>query len=229
MSKTAIIEVVKRLDLPAVRRLLESKPALQEVVDRQGRNLLHIACSASPTKLGVPARQQLRLVDVLLNRGFEIDLQVGKDKCTPLFFAVARARNPALARLLIARGASPRNAPGCGLFAAGWWNDVPSLRLLLGAGADVDVEAGVTPFLASWCWRSFAAARYLALNGADVDFHDHKGRTALHWGVEKEYDPTLLAWLVKRGASPDKRDRDGVSARERASRKRDKRFLAALS
>ena len=54
------------------------------------------------------------------------------------------------------------------------------------------------------------------------------GRTALHYGVEKEVDPAQLAWLVDHGASPDIKDNSGVSARDRASRKRDKRWLAAL-
>jgi ankyrin repeat protein len=228
MSKTALIEAVKRLDLPAAKRLFDSKPEFKDVTDRQGRNLLHMACAASPAMLKVPYGTQVRLVDALLQRGFEIDMPYGKDKVTPLFIAVARARNPALVKFLLARGASVKAAPGGGLFAAAWWNDVTNLKLLVGAGATIDVEVGVTPFLAAWTWRQFAAAKYLALQGADLDFHDRKGRTALHWGIEKEFDPKLLAWLVKHGASPEKRDREGVTARERASRKRDKRFLAAL-
>ena len=228
MSKTAIIEAVKQLDLAETRRLLKETPSLRDVVDRQGRNLLHIACCASPVKLAIPYGKQPRFADFLLKQGFPVDQPVGKDACTALFYAVARARNPALVKLLLARGASVKAAPGCGLFAAGWWNDVTNLKLLVAAGADIDVEVGVTPFLAAWTWRQFAAAKYLALQGADLDFHDRKGRTALHWGIEKEFDPKLLTWLVKRGASPDKRDREGVTARERASRKRDKRFLAAL-
>ena len=61
----------------------------------------------------------------------------------------------------------------------------------------------------------------------DLD-ETREGKTALHYGVEKEFDPALLTWLVKHGASPDIKDREGVSARLRASRKRDKRFVAAL-
>jgi hypothetical protein len=66
------------------------------------------------------------------------------------------------------------------------------------------------------------------VKGADVNFKDQKGKTALHHGIEKEFDPALLAWLVTHGASPDIDDNTGVSARLKASRKRDKRFLAAL-
>jgi len=62
-----------------------------------------------------------------------------------------------------------------------------------------------------------------------VNYQDSKGKTALHHGVEKEFDPALLKWLVKHGASPDIKDRDGVTPRLKAARKRDKRFLAALA
>jgi ankyrin repeat protein len=228
VSKAAVIEAVTALDLAAARKLLEAKPALLAVTVRDGRNLLHLASSVDADDLRLSSRSQVQFVKFLLDRGFEIDLPVGPDKCTPLFFAVARAKNPALVKFLLDRGAKPSNAPGGGLFAAGWWDDVASVKLLIGAGAPVDVVVGVTPFLASWCWKRFAAAKALALNGADVNYQDAKGRTALHHGVEKEFDPSLLRWLIKHGASPDMADRQGVTARTRASRKRDKRFVEAL-
>jgi len=228
MSKTRIIESVQHLDLAATRKLLDAKPSLLTVTDRQGRTLLHLACRPSSASRGVPEARAIRLVDFLLDRGLDIDLPFGRDACTPLFVAVALARSPTLVRHLIARGAKPTKAPGGGLFAAGWWGDVENLKLLIRAGARVDVVVGVTPFLAAWCWRKFEAAKFLALNGADVNFQDRKGKTALHHGVEREFDPALLTWLVEHGASPDIKDRDGVTPRARASRKRDKRYAAAL-
>ena len=74
----------------------------------------------------------------------------------------------------------------------------------------------------------FQAAKFLAVRGANVNFQDKKGKTALHHGIEKEFDPSLLKWLVEHGASPDILDHDGVSPRRKASRKRDKQYLAAL-
>jgi gamma-glutamylcyclotransferase (GGCT)/AIG2-like uncharacterized protein YtfP len=221
MSKARIIEAVQRLDLEAVRTLLDEKPSLLAATDRQNRGLLHIACSQ-------PDAAATRLVSLLLDRGLDIEAPVGRDRCTPLFFAVARGRNPAVVKLLIKRGAKPANAPGGGLFAAGWWDDVENLGLLIRAGANIDIVVGITPFLASWCWKKFAAAKFLALRGANVNFQDEKGRTALHHGVEKEFDPALLRWLVKHGASPDIEDSTGVTPRLKASRKRDKRFVAAF-
>jgi len=229
MSKTAVIAAVRHLDVTAVRKLLDVRPSLLHVTDRKGRNLLQLACSAPAAALNLPETASVRLASLLLDRGLEIDAQVGGDKCTALFFAVARARSPALVRLLIRRGAKPAAAPGGGLFAAGWWDDVTNLDLLIRAGARIDVVVGVTPFLASWCWQRFDAAKFLATKGADVNFQDPKGRTALYHGVDKEFDPALLRWLVKHEASPDISAHDGVSARLKASRKRDKRFLAALA
>ena len=173
------------------------------------------------------------MVDLLLDRGLDIESPLGGDSCggcTALWFAVGRGRNPTLVKLLIKRGANPALAPGAGLFAAGWYEDTHILDLLLRAGAAIDIVEGMTPFLACWNWKKFKAARHLVRKGADVNYQDPKnGKTALHYGVEKEFDPALLEWLVKRGASADIADRDGVTARMKAARKRDKQWLDALT
>ena len=232
MSKTRMIEAVKRLDVDAVRDLLAAHPALLGVADRRGLNLLHLACSVPCADLGIAESHSAKMVRLLLDHGLNVEskLPPEQDGCTALFFAVARGRNATLIKLLLKRGAKVQNAPGGGLFAAAWHGDVHNLDLLVRAGAKIDVVVGITPFLAAWMWKKFEAARFLAKKGADVNFADPKsGRTALHYGVEKEFDPALLAWLVDHGASPDITDKSGVSARARASRKRDKRWLDALT
>jgi ankyrin repeat protein len=233
MSKTRIVEAVKNLDGESMKLLLKANPSLVTVTDRQGRNLLHLACSASCEMLKVSESAPVSIVGFLLDRGLDIDTPVGRDACTALFFAVARARNPTLVKVLLKRGAKVTAAPGGGLFAAGWWGDIQNLDLLIRAGAQIDnvVTEGrqrATPFLACWCWKRFEAAKFLALKGANVNVQDEKGRTALHHAIEKEFDPTLLRWLVQHGASPDIEDDAGVSARLKASRKKDKRFHEAL-
>jgi uncharacterized protein len=232
MSKARMIEAVKRLDVEAVRQLLATEPDLRSVTDRRGFNLLHLACCVPCADLGIAESQSATMVGLLLDHGLDVEstLPPEQDRCTALFFAVARGRNATLIKLLLRRGAKVQNAPGGGLFAAAWHDDVRSLDLLVKAGAKVDVVAGMTPFLAAWTWKKFAAARFLVKRGADVNVADAKsGRTALHYGVEKEFDPAQLAWLVDQGASPDIKDKGGVSARDRASRKRDRRWLDALA
>jgi len=220
---------VQELDLGSARELLRARPSLITIADRQGRNLLQLACCVSTSKLRASRSAQTRVVNFLLDQGFEIDAPVGRDTCTALFCAVARARNPLLVTLLLDRGAKVQVAPGGGLCAAGWWDDTENLQLLLRAGAQIDVEIGVTPFLACWCWKKFNAATLLVEKGANVNYSDTRGWTALRHGVEKAFDPALLKWLVKHGASPDIADREGISARLKAARTRDKRLLAALS
>lgn len=233
MSKTRILKAAKALDLATVKELLHADPALLKVVDRTGRNLLHIACSVDCKRLKLPDSAAVRLADLLLDRGIDIESYVRdrscKAHCTPLFFAVARSRNTALIKHLLNRGASVKHAPGGCLFAAGWYDDVKHLDILLRAGAEIDPVVGVTPFLACWGWQKFAAAKFFATEGADINFQDRKGRTALHLGIEKEYGPALLRWLFQHGASADIKDNGGVTALERARRKRDQKWLKALT
>ena len=206
-------------------------PALLHVTDRRGFNLLHLACCVPCTDLGIAESQAAKMVTVLLDNGLDVEsmLPPAQDRCTALFFAIARGRNATLIKLLLKRGAKVQNAPGGGLFAAAWYDDVGHLDLLIKAGAKVDVVVGMTPFLAAWTWKKFQAARFLAKRGADVNTVDPKsGRTAVHFGFEMGVDRARGAWLVARGASPVIGETLGVSARDRASRKRDKRWRDAL-
>jgi ankyrin repeat protein len=225
MSKTRLFEALKMLDLKETKRILEAKPALQEVWNDQGRNLLHLACSADCKKLKKPESAAAKMVAFFLERGFDIEQDggAGSDLCKPIWFAVAKGRNLTVVKLLLSRGAKPT-----GLYAAGWWEDIDILNMLIDAGANVEEASGATPFLACWGWKKFDAAKALALKGANVNVQDERGRTALHIGIEKEFDPALLKWLYQHGASADIPDRDGVTARVKASRKRNKKFLAAI-
>ncbi len=218
---------MQELDLALVRTILREKPELRSIRDRQDRNLLQLACSIAPEKRSSD-RAQVRCADFLLGQEFDIDEPVGKDACTALFFAVARARNPSLVRLLLKRGARVATAPGGGLFAAAWYGDLENLGILLDAGANIEKVAGVTPFVAAWGWKQFEAAKYLVKRGANVNFQDRKGRTALHLGLEREFDPKLLRWLVQHGATVEIEDKEGVSPRVKARRKRDQRWAAVL-
>jgi len=81
MSKTRIIEYVRNLDLESIRELLTTKPSLLTVTNPGGQNLLHLACSASCTKLKVPESVAARMVNFLLDQGLDIE--------SPLLLAVA--------------------------------------------------------------------------------------------------------------------------------------------
>ena len=226
-SKTGAIDAVRSLDVDGAAAILDADASLLKARGHGDRYLLHLACAGRTTSHRSRGLL-IRLAALLLDRGLPIDEPYGRDACTPLFEAVARARSVELVQFLLERGADVNAAPGGGLFAAAWWQDLDMLDVLIDAGADMEVVVGVTPFLASLSWGRLDAAKHLVERGADVNMQDPKGRTALHLALEKEYDPALLTWLVRHGATPDLEDAGGVSARLKASRKRDRRYLAAI-
>jgi len=122
MSKTRLLEAVKQLDLAEAKRILAAKPELLSVWNDQGRNLLHLACSADCKKLGKPEAAAVKMVAFLLDRGLDIEQDggAGPDLCKPIWFAGAKGRNAAVVKLLIKRGAQPS-----GLVAHGASPDIP--------------------------------------------------------------------------------------------------------
>ena len=202
MSKTRLFEAVKQLDLPGAKQILEAKPDLLSVWNDQGRNLLHLACSVECKKLKKPEAAATKMVAFLLDRGLDIEQEggAGPDLCKPIWFAVCRGRNAPLVKYMIKRGAEPT-----GLYAAGWWEDVKILNILIDAGADKEVVVGVTPFLACWGWKKFKAAKALALRGcerqragrarADRPAHRHRERVRSR-PAEVAGQPRRLARLL---------------------------------
>lgn len=141
-----------------------------------------------------------------------------------VWFAI-RGDNLALVKYLIGRGARP-----CGLFSAGWQENLRLLGTLLDAGAELEeVVDGETPFLHCWKNAKLRSAKFLIARGANPNAQDRKGRTALHFGLERGYEPRLLAMLVRCGASVDVVDAAGNSPCLIASRKRDRRYAKALA
>src|SRR5262245_29335197 len=107
--KTALIDAVTQIDTATVEAILDENSSLLAATDRDGRNLLHIACGvptfrttktdrfnedyrAIAAKRGPNAgpKAQVRLSNALIERGLPVDEPFGRDKCTPLFEAVAR-------------------------------------------------------------------------------------------------------------------------------------------
>jgi ankyrin repeat protein len=226
MSKVRAFEAALALDVDGVRELLARQPALLAATDRQGRNLLLAACSVHARALGLSDTRAPRLVQLLLDAGMDVESAVLADgyPCTAVWFAVARGRNPKVVELLVARGAKAR-----GLFAAGWHEDLPMLRLLLRLGAELDEHAeDETPFLHCWKNRRWKAAELLLRAGADVNFQDPKGMTALHYALKKGYAIERVRLLMKHGASAATVDEQGISAAVKAARKRDPAYRAIV-
>lgn len=152
------------------------------------------------------------------------------------FFAIARARNNALARYCLEQGA----APGA-LFAAAWWGNADILADLVRHGADVNEVVGAPPLLMAvdvvqrgtegkpkLARARMNTVRELLRPGADPNLPASNRTTALHHALEKEYLDVFKV-LLRHGANPDLPGKDGRTVREIASGKRDKRYIKALA
>jgi hypothetical protein len=245
MSKTALLDALNAFDVEGVRAILKAKPELKGFSDEKGYNLLQLCCKRGTYAKPDAAGRQLRLARWFVEQGFDPTIvyttEPGDDgeeepaRVSLAWFAVAKARNTALARYFLERGA----APGA-LFAAAWWGNADILPDLVKHGADVNEVVGATPLhmAVDVATRGTDGKPRLArerLNvvtellrlGADPNLAAFDGTTPLHTALKKEYLDVFRV-LLEHGANPDVPGRDGRTVREIASRKRDKRFESLI-
>ena len=206
-----------------MKAALVESPGLLAFRDERGRNLLHLCCGVKPKDRLSPG-DAMKTAAVLLDAGLDIDREAfseGNWKATPLWYAVGRGENLALAKYLLERGADPENC----LWAAAFRDDVAAIRLLVAGGASLDpVVEDETPFLAAVKVSHFRAAEALLDLGADVNHRDSKGMTALHYMLKKDSPAEHFRRLIRHGARVDLPDRAGVTAGETLARKRSPGF-----
>ena len=227
VSKTRMTELVRAFAAPDVDAALNDSPVLRAVRDGRGRNWLHLCCSVDIRDRERDVAPSIRTAEVLLAHGIDIDEEAFTEddwKATPLWFAVARGRNLALAEFLLDRGCNPNYA----LWAAAFNDDFGAIRLLVAHGADIEDPAvpDETPFLAAVKVSHFGSAEELLRLGADVNVRDPHGMTALHYMLKKQSDAPHFRMLVAHGARGDIPNADGVTAIDIMRKKRDPDFRA---
>jgi uncharacterized protein len=221
-SKAAMLTLVRDLRAADVRAALASNPALLEARDKRGRNWLHLACGVNVTKRKLAARDSVRTAEVLLVAGLALESVAFREadgfEATPLWYSVAWGRNLELAKHLVSLGANPRHC----LWAAAFNDDPAMVRLLVRHGAPIDGTAeNATPLLFAIQWSRFESAAELLKLGANPNYRDPKGVTALHCVLKKGAHPKHVRMLIEHGASVDVRNAAGKSAAEIIARKRD--------
>ena len=227
MSKIRLFQSIKALDVEAVVSLLAASPDLLRATDDRRRNPLHFLCSL-PADPKTSARS-LALARRLLDAGLDVNAPAfveGVFQATPLWYAISRGRNLPLARFLLKQGSTPENC----LWAAAFADDVEAIDLLVRSGARLDpVTEDETPFLSAIKWSRFAAAERLLRHGANVNFQNSKGVTALHLVLKKNSPPKHVEMLVRHGADPTIRSKDGKSPLDLVARRRDKTYFNLLT
>ena len=226
-TKTSLTGAVRRFDIPRVLGGLEETPDLLSHVDERGRNWLHLTASISlPDHPELRPEDSIELASQLITRGLPINgaaFTEGSWQATPLWFAVARGRNRPLATWLLESGSTPEHC----LWAAAFRSDEAMLRLLIKHGASLEAVAeGETPLLGAIKVSRFDSARVLLAAGANPNYVDSKGMTALHYMLKKGSDPEHFELLAGYDARGDIPGPDGRTAQEILSRKRSPAFKA---
>jgi len=207
-----MLALVKSFRAADVRKALADSPALLEVRDERGRNWLHVCCGTKPKPAKV--RDSVKTAQVLLEAGLDLDREAfreGQWKATPLWYAIARGENLALAELLLKRGCDPNHC----LWAAAFRSNLPAIRLLVRHGARIDdCIQDETPFLAAVKTSHFDAAEELLRLGASPGFRDKRGMTAFDYMLKKNSDAAQFARLIARGAKLDAAQRAAVARKK---------------
>ncbi|MEP6611439.1 MAG: ankyrin repeat domain-containing protein, partial [Mucilaginibacter sp.] len=187
--------------------------------EETGKNALHylggVDISKSPEKTG----DSLQLLKLLLNGGMDINSihNIPDANCnfpaTPLWYAYTRGRNAGIYTYLLQNGANPDNC----MYVIAWYDDVEAAELFRKHGAKVDdPTAGDTPFLAAFNWKRFSMAEWFLKNGANVNFTDSKGNTALFYAVKRKCKIEQVEMLLRFGADFNHENNEGLSPKKLA-------------
>jgi hypothetical protein len=225
------IQAVKDLEINAIKALLQKDPKWIGWVEDDGKNALHYLCAVNIASNLQKADTSLQILKFLLKSGMDINaIHQIKDGCgffpaTPLWYAYTRGRNELLYHYLLDNGADPEHC----MFAIAWYDDTKAADLFKAHGANInDGSIGETPFLAAFNWKRFPVAEWFLQNGADVNFADKKGNTALYYAVKKKYQIEQIQLLLKFGADWNKENDKGISAKKLAELNRQRKILGLI-
>jgi ankyrin repeat protein len=227
-------------EVAAVRRFVDRDPRLAVQPDPDsGWTPLLAVCNSRWHQID-PTRSPglCEAAVVLMDAGASPDTSVGTSPqpghCSTLYAAAGLANHPALAELLLKRGADP-DTPSA-LYHTGFHRDHVCLRMLLDHGARAE---GLDTLAAAISVGDIEAARLLLAAGIDPAYPlpaEALGEWyapdppigAVHAAIEFQCTPEMVALLLQAGADPAARGQDGGSAHQLAVRRGDSELVALL-
>lgn len=232
MDKRTFIQNVRSWQAQAVKAGLASEPSLANYLDKIGKAPLHHCSEIDAAKFHLNVADSLKTARALLNAGADVNavriiIDDGEEFfATPLWYAVAWGKNHDLVRLLLESGARPDdNAVGSAI----WDQNLRIAELLRKHGGRLDqVSQGQTPLLRTIKARRLKLLNWLIDHGANINFQDAGGYSALHYAAKGMHTLAEVAELLSCGANPDLKALDGSTAITLAAAGRKLRLVKLL-
>jgi len=229
MDRRAFIKHVRCWDADAVSAALRDDDSLATFVDQSGKTPLHHCAGVNATDAKLSPKESVKTAKVLLDAGADVNavriiIDEGEEfHARPLWYAVAWGKNFELTRCFLERGAEPI---GC-MWAACWAQDEKMARLLRSFDAEVDPTfQDETPLLQIVKSKRLKLLPWLVANGANINFQDQNGYSALHYAVKRNHNLQQIEQMLQLGANPELKARDGSSPASLAKRQGKTRVLA---
>ena len=219
-SKTSFWDAVKSHRADEVTRALREQPEFVSLVDKAGRTPLH-DCARQRVEIATQMRAAIATARVLLNAGADLHaVHLIPDEGetfhgTALWYALAWGRNRPLAAYFLKQKIDPNHCMFTMVFA----DDLPSAKLLRKHNATIDeVFHGETELIYAIRHRRAEFAEWLLKEGANPNFRDKGGFTALHHAVRRRLPDTTIRALLRHGADIGIVSNNGTSVGELATR-----------
>src|ERR1700743_925594 len=194
------IQTIKSLDLLLLEQIIQAEPKWIEWAEDSGKNALHYLCGIPISQHPEKTDDSLGILKLLLKKGMSINsihhIEDGCDNfpATPLWYAYTRGRNEKIYKYLLDQGANPENC----MYAIAWYDDVESAALFKKHGASIEGSSTMdSPFFAAYNWKRYKVAEWFLKNGADVNFVDSKGNTALFYAVKRKIKTQQIELLLR--------------------------------
>ena len=213
MDKRVFIKSVRNWQEEAVSTALAAEPGLANLTDKTGKKPLHQCAEIDAQKFRLNVEDSLQTARALLAAGADVNairiiIDDGEEfYASPLWYAVAWGKNYDLARVLLESGArADDNAIGSAI----WDQDLRMAELLRTHGANIDpVCRDETPLLRTVKARRLKLLKWLIDNGANINFQDVYGYSALHYAAKGTHTLVQVEELLTYGARPELEAKDG--------------------